>query len=1239
LTRCCRNVALVIFALSVAASAFAQATSSLRGKVDDAQGGAMPGVAVVLANAENGFSRTVYTDETGAYALQQVPPGAYTLTAELAGFQTSTTKVTLQVNTPASLNIRLELGGLSETVTVQAAITTINTVDASIGNAFNEQQVRQLPLLTRNVVELLSLQPGVTPTGEVVGARRDQNNITLDGVDINDNQTSGLENADGGAQMGGLNTGTQRATGFNAVLPVPLDSVQEFRVTVGGQNANQGRSSGGQVSLVTKSGTNQFHGSGYEYNRDTKFSSNSWFNNRAGIAKEQLKRNQYGGSLGGPIVKDRVFFFGNVERRTDDSAASQTRNVPSATLRAGTIMARATDGNTYALGPDALKAIDPQGLGASPAILELLNSLPMPNDPSLGRDTGLNFSGFRFNAPMALDNRAYVAKFDLKLDRQSAHNLSVRTTVADMAEDTALAQFPGQEPSSVAKNNSYGISAAYTGVLRPNLVNVANFGLTDIRLSQTGTLGPRFSLDSISVPVDYTRPFDRKAPTYNFVDDVTWIKGSHTITTGGNLRLIRNTRTNYSNAFPSYSFGRGSLLGLGSDITGFVNAYLAQLTGNPNVRLADANSVGRAFGDLFGVITTASMTYSYDRDGNPIPINTPTVRTFATNEFELYFGDNWRVTPNLTLTYGVRYMNLGVPYESNGLQVAPTFPLQEFFAERLAGMAQGIPSNQLPNSLLQYDFNGPVNGRQGWYSRDSNNFAPRVAVAYSPESGFLSKLTGSGGVIRAGGGMTYDRFGSDLVTKFDNSASFGLSEVVRSASVNFTTSNRYNGTFQTIPEATTHTFPFTPPEVNFIGGNYMGIDTTLHAPYSFNANVSVARELRGGLTAEVGYVGRWSRDSLMQTDAGGWAALFKDPASGQTWKDMAGAIRRYYDSGITPAMVRANPNLVAPLPWLENMAPALANMFFAGSATANYFDLIWGQFGGSDADAVHAIDRVRSAAFPNCIISTGCYTMYPTQSSGMSMWTNAGYGNFNALLLSLRRGFSGGVSFDVNYTLSHSMDNGGAPEAGGSSAAGIMLNPYDLDSFYGDSDFDVRHNLNSNVLFELPFGRGKPFLSDAGGLVDALVGGWQISTIFRYRSGLPTAVAYSGLWPTNFSFTTLAYAVDDYEAEVQTNDKGNPAIFPTTTDAAKNWRPMFPGEVGTRAAVRLDDAFNTDLSLTKYLNLANGHRLQFRAEAFNALNNVNYTRISLDANSPATFGEFTGAAPARVMQFALRYEF
>jgi hypothetical protein len=1239
LKRCCQSTVFAIALVLLASPAFAQATSSLRGKVVDAQGGFMPGVAMKLVNTQTSAERETFSDETGAYQFAQMPPGMYELNAELTGFSKSTVRVTLQVDTPATLNVTLQLAGVVEAITVEAKVAVINTVDATVGNAFSEVQVRQLPLVTRNVVELLSLQPGVTPTGEVVGARRDQNNITLDGVDINDNQTSGMERPGGpNASQGGLNVGNQRESGFNAALPVPLDSVQEFRVTVSGQNANQGRSSGGQVTLITKSGTNQFHGSAYEYNRDTKFASNTFFNNRAGIGKEQLKRNQYGFSLGGPIARDRVFFFGNVERRTDDSAQAQTRNVPSASMRAGTIMVRATNGQTYALAPDILKTIDPRGIGPNPAMLEVFNRVPEPNDPSLGRDLGLNFSGYRFNAPVTLDNRAYVGKVDVKLDAQSRHNLSVRATVADMSEDVGLSQFPGQPAASVLNNNSYGVSGSYTGVLSPSLVNVASFGLTNIRLKQTGVLGPSFSMDSLAAPTDFTRPFEREAPTYNFINDLAWTKGSHSMSMGGNVRFVRNRRTSYANAFPSFSINRGSALGLGSDITTLVNNYLAATYG-PTVRMADANSVQRAMLDMFGIITTASMTYSYDRSGNPLPIGEPTVRKFASNEFEVYFGDNWRVTPNVTLTYGLRYVRLGVPFETSGLQVAPIFALQDFFAERLAGMQAGIPSNQLAHNLMQYDFIGPENGTSSWFGDDNNNFSPRAAIAYTPDDGFLAKLTGSGGVIRAGVGMTYDRFGSDLVTKFDNNASFGLSEVVRSPSVNVATGERWDGTGIPIAAAAPHVFPFTPPPVDFIGGNYMGIDTTLHTPYSFNANVSVARELRGGLSVEAGYIGRWSKDLLMQTDAGGWAILFTDPASGQTWKEMAQAIRGVRNAGITPAMVRANPGLITPLPWIENMAPALANMFFPGSATANYYDLIWGQFGGSDADAVHAIDRVRSATFPNCIIRTGCFTMYPTQSSGMSMWTNAGHSDFNGMTLSLRKLLSRGFAFDVNYTLARARDNGGAPESGGGSAGGIMLNPYDLDSFYGYSDFDVRHNVNSNVLVELPFGRGKAILGHASPLTDALVGGWLISGIFRYRSGLPTAVSYTGLWPTNFSFSTLAYATAEYDEDVQINRNGIPALFANPQQAATVWQPMLPGEVGTRAAIRLDDYFNTDLSVTKNIGMPRGQRLQVRIEAFNAFNSVNFTRLNLDAASPATFGQFTATSPGRVMQFALRYEF
>ena len=235
-------------------SAYSQSTTSLRGTVSDSQGGVIPGAVVTLTDRDKGASRQIVTDAVGSYAFLQLPPGTYTLKVENPGFSTATRdSIKLLVNTPATLDLRLEVGNASETVNVTAETAATNTVDASVGNAFSERQVRQLPLETRNVVELLSLQPGVTPTGEVMGARRDQNNITLDGADVNNNQNSGLmvqnSNTFTGGFQGSNANGAVTNSGFNAVLPIPLDSVQEFRVTVAGEGPNQGRSSGGQVAL------------------------------------------------------------------------------------------------------------------------------------------------------------------------------------------------------------------------------------------------------------------------------------------------------------------------------------------------------------------------------------------------------------------------------------------------------------------------------------------------------------------------------------------------------------------------------------------------------------------------------------------------------------------------------------------------------------------------------------------------------------------------------------------------------------------------------------------------------------------------------------------------------------------------------------------------------------------------------------------------------------------------------
>ncbi len=398
------------------ASLFSQATTSLSGRVTDPTGATVPEAVITITLDSQGLTRKTVGDTSGFYQFLQVPPGNYTVKAEKAGFAILLQKnVLLQVNLPATVELKLEVGNVSQTIAIEAEAPPINTQDATIGNAFNETQVRQLPLLTRNVVELLSLQAGVTATGEVLGARRDQNNVTLDGADVNDNQSAGA---------------------FTAVLPVPLDSVQEFRVTVGGQGANQGRSSGGQVSLVTKSGSNQFHGSLYEFHRNTATSANNWFSNRAGIKREALIRNQFGGSIGGPIKKDRIFFFFNYENRIDASAAAQTRTVPSEALKQGILTLQTSDGTTRRLSAQEMTSvIDPQRRGFSPFIRDLLSKYPVGNDDALGSDGGLNFSGLRFNAPFKLDNKAYVARMDFRIDKEGKHNAYIRGTLADNRED------------------------------------------------------------------------------------------------------------------------------------------------------------------------------------------------------------------------------------------------------------------------------------------------------------------------------------------------------------------------------------------------------------------------------------------------------------------------------------------------------------------------------------------------------------------------------------------------------------------------------------------------------------------------------------------------------------------------------------------------------------------------------------------------------------------------------------
>src|ERR1035438_5298200 len=356
-----------VLAIAIAALPLAAQNSSLQGTVTDAQGAAVPSAVVTATNTGTSAIRKALTDGTGSYSMLQMPPGSYKVTMEKPSFRTHGTDLVLQTATPETLNVKLELGQVTETVNVTGEAALVNTENAAVGNPFNETQVKEIPLQTRNIVALLSVEPGVAPTGQVAGARADQNNVTLDGVDVNNGWGNAPNSNNSGSNTNTSGSLTHNADGFNAALPIPLDSVQEFRTTVVGVGADMGHSSGGQVSIVTKSGSNSFHGSAYEYNRNTLTSANLWGNNRAvpAVPRAALVRNQYGASLGGPVLKNKVFFFFNYEGRKDRSASSVSSTVPSDTFKQGMLEVLLKDGRTVTLTPQDVANIDPLHIGES----------------------------------------------------------------------------------------------------------------------------------------------------------------------------------------------------------------------------------------------------------------------------------------------------------------------------------------------------------------------------------------------------------------------------------------------------------------------------------------------------------------------------------------------------------------------------------------------------------------------------------------------------------------------------------------------------------------------------------------------------------------------------------------------------------------------------------------------------------------------------------------------------------
>ena len=1230
-----RVVVLLLSVLGIAVPSWSQTgTSTVRGVVTDQQGQVIAGATVTLTNAATNTVHSMKSSETGSFVFDLITPADYRLEVEAKGFRKKVVDhVKALIGKQTESNVQLEVGASNEVVEVQASAqeAIINTEDATLGNNFESIQITQLPLEARSLIDLLTLQPGSTREGYVTGARADQSNVTLDGVDINNAQTSNaaVPLTTNTLVIGQLPTDRNNITD-GPVLRLNSEAIEEFRVTTANGNANQGRSSGSQVNLVTRSGTNSWHGAGFELYRSRGFTANDWFNNHSGVARPPLQRNTFGGGIGGPIVKNKAFFFYSYEGRHDASGLPQTEVVPlnnvfgDGTLGDGVIHytypvpgrgcpgASAPGGCVASLSLAqnqqvySVAGINP---AATAALAAAIAKYPA-NDPTQG--DGLNTGGFRFNAPTPIKLNSHVLKLDFNLtNKQEAF---VRLNV--IYDHQTLPRWLPDTPSPLVWNHPRGLAVGHTWTIGNNLVNNLRYGYTRQAFSQTGdSYGNDISFRFVFQPNGQQHTFSRVTPVHNITDDISWIHGKHNLQFGVNIRKINNNRISYANAFDNAITNPSFYLGAGANVSDAFQAYLDANSlpgsGGNLVSITEVQNAGTA---IIGRLSEYTANFTFGKDGSLLAAGVPTVRDFATQAYDSYFQDTWKASRNLTLTLGLRYSLERPVYETQGFQVGTGLlsssgtcqdtSLGAFFQMRQAAAAQG---NNFTTPIC-INRSGPANGGKPMYNSDYHEFQPRLAFAFTPDGGdgFLGRLLGHGAksVVRGGFAITNDYYGQALAVDFDlnNTLGFTSSYNINANTFDTTNANTLGPLFtgfgqdvRSLPQVVVPpnlTFPVAQPSVEREAIE-SSINSHLTAPREYVWNLTFERQLPKDGVLSISYIGRMAKNLLARQDVAAFNDVV-DPQSHMDWYTAATMLEKQRAKGVDTSQI-------ASIPFFDNLFPAnlvgIVNndagvQNACGSSSSSLcFDPTWTNtqmfyglqsrgngstipsnpyafFNGNDwTDAEAFIDiPLFNAGLPTRF-------MHP-QYGSLSVWSTVAHSNYNALAVSLRQRLHS-LTLDFNYTFAHSLDNASGLQTGGGFATdAFIVNPLRPNSFYGNSSFDVRQNVNADAVWELPFGKGQAFLSGSNRLAQAALGGWQLSGIFRWNTGLPATSPYDAAqWATNWNVQANATPLSPLHTCPSRPAVGDPKLFGGSscnlTAIYQSFRNAYPGETGPRNYIRL----------------------------------------------------------------------
>ena len=1248
-------------------TALGQATTgSVTGTVTDPQGAVVSGAIVTAVNTATGAERSATANDSGTFDIQALQPGTYSVSVEAKGFKKAVSRgIIVSVNVSTQVTIQMEIGLESQIVTVSAGQAVINSDSPTLTNVINTRQVVDLPLGNRNPVELAGLQAGIAVQGtdvrgaSVSGLRQTAVNLTQDGINAMDNFV--------------------KTSSFFAITTPSLNSTAEFSVTTGTVASDSGRGAA-QVNLVTKGGTNDFHGGAFLQIINNWTDANTWFNNTNGTPRPILRQHYDGFDIGGPMYgprfgeggpsvisgKDRAFFFFSYERFVQSDSRSRNRAVLTQQARNG-IFRYTAGGATQTV--NLLTQANVPFHALNPVMTTHLGQIPFPNNDSGCGGDGFNISCFTFNAAQLTSNDKYVFRYDHLLFKDrgfGSHKLEfnysrvVTRTFPDVTTNGLEAPFPGGVNGFQASTRNL-ITPAVVSTFGTNVTNVFRYGRqwapVDFNRDFPQTV-PFISLPGVLTNYDNTfLPQPRNTIVNQFTDTVSWVKGNHLWKFGMDWQNVLGKSLNDAGIVQSNQIG--GALRAATDPANTVNVSGLTIAGNlPGASSANLVAANTVYGAITGLLGISTQTLNVRTPTSGFVPGFTRDRQVQEKDLALFVSDQWRFRSNLTLNYGVRWDYMGVPTVPNGLAIQPT-NFDAIWGVSGAGnlfKPTAAPGSQTAG-VATLDFVSGETGK-GLYKNDWNNFAPFLGFAYSPsfKSGWLRSLFGDEGTssIRAGYAMS---FLHDGVTTFTNllgtgNTNPGLIQTANTSSLSNVTPNTNQlvgvlgpgGVPLNLP---TFKMPINDRE-NFLANNGSGLwtaDPNLRAAYVHQWNFGIEREIMKNTALEIRYVGNYAPN---------------------TWRANNINEINIFENGFLQEFKNAQINfgLRGGTSFAPGCAGCLAlpifDKFFTGLATGNaytnatFLTNLRDNNVGAFANTLAFSSTYRANRESVALGLPGNFFVANPNAAFVRILGNDSYSNYNALEIEIRRRFSSGLQFQADYTWSKAMGN--ATDAQGNNQSDLVdrLTLRNPKADYRRSTQDQTQRFVANGIYDLPFGRNRSFLSGVNDAVDRIIGGWSIGAIVSWSTGVPWFVG-SGRTTFNNSTTNNGAQLTGITFEEFKKNIGlfktpsglffvnpnllNITVSPTTGKAtAAVLKPGLmsapaPGTFGDFPVNGLNGPsyFNFDFSFTKRIRITERVRFEIKGTAINVLNHPNFIFATTSTGASTNVINFDSTSFGRVI--------